>query len=90
MIKNAQLHVRLIEFSINFDYTKEEGKVLLVILADFILINRFQLISNKKNLCFPQLTSQSDQLIAVNRVWSIKVNQMQNTNEMALVFSRKI
>jgi hypothetical protein len=39
----------LIELSIDFDYTEDEGKALLF-LADLILISWFQLISNRKKI----------------------------------------
>jgi hypothetical protein len=41
----------LIELSIDFDYTEDEGKALLF-LADLILISWFQLISNRKKSLF--------------------------------------
>jgi hypothetical protein len=40
---SRHLRVRLIQLSINFDYTEGEGKVLLF-LADVILSSKFQLI----------------------------------------------
>jgi hypothetical protein len=60
------LHIRLIELSTNFDFTKDEGKELLF-LADVILISRFQLIWNRKKICVAQFTSGSDRLIAVGQ-----------------------
>jgi hypothetical protein len=75
---STRLHVRLIELSINFVNTEDNEK-LFVILTYLLFISKFLLIYNIKNPYFVQLTSQSDRLIAINWVRSIKVNQVQNS-----------
>jgi hypothetical protein len=51
------LGVRLIELSINFNFTANIENVFIA--ADSTLIHRFQINKNPKNICLVQLTSQS-------------------------------
>jgi hypothetical protein len=54
----------------------------------FVRFNLDQSVSidlKQKKICFAQLTSGSDLLIAVNRVRSIKVDQMQNPKNYIII-----
>jgi hypothetical protein len=66
------------QHSINFDYTEDEGKELLCIFGRCNLDQWVAIDLKQRKICFAQVTSGSDRLIAANGVRTIKVNKMQN------------
>jgi hypothetical protein len=72
--KLRHLHVWLIEILIKFDYTEDDEKLLLF-WQIYSLSVKFYWCITEKNPYFVQLTSQSDRLIAINWVRSIKTRE---------------